>query len=188
MLTLTAPFGRGAWKRSAVVICAVLIGGASYAAKKASVVVAIVEIPGKGSIVIADPEVSTTGFPGFYGRLSFLILNQTPRRIQGGRLVLRQYLDEERTVQASENLSVDVYCDRPGGLGELARPPLRSASGLLRQKVKAFDVLAVELYFAEDTPQASVLDRPRTSRFAHEFQKDEVKAIIAKSHGRAKVE
>jgi hypothetical protein len=178
---LTTPFGRGAWKRSAVVICVALIGGASYAAKKASVVVAMVEIPGKGSIVIADPQV--TALAGrFYGQLSFAIFNQTPQRImKAGRLVLRQYMDDKRTVQASENATVYFNEIMPGVWGE-------SSTGLLRQKVKAFDVLAVELYFAEDTPQASVLDRPRTSRFAHEFQKGEAKAIIAKSYGRAKVE
>lgn len=186
---LIAPFGRGAWKLNALLVFVLFIGGASYAAnKKASVVVATVEIPGQGSIIIADPQVSTTGFPDHYGRLSFLILNHTPHRLQGGRLVLRQYVDDKRMVQAPENLTVDIYGDGPGSLGELARPPLRSASGLLRWKVKAFDVLAAEIRFEERNPQASVLDPPQTFRFTHEFQKGEAKAIVAKAFGRAKVE
>ena len=65
---------------------------------------------------------------------------------------------------------------------------MQTGNGVLRQKVKAFDILAIECFFVLPTSStASVLDRPGTIKFTHEFKPGEAKSIIAKSFGRAKV-
>lgn len=139
-------------------------------------------------LIIADPQVTST--VGYYGHLSFLIRNDAHLPIGSGRIVLRQYLDIERTKPVEDNAIVYLVNSITGKPNKIMPGQwMQTANGLLRQKVKAFDILAIECFFVLPSDgAASVLDRPRTKKFTHEFKPGEAKSIIAKSFGRAKVE